>query len=149
MEDRFIPRQSVPVTISLADRRNISGTIQIDLDTKLANFLNYDEAYLVIKDKDSTLKLLNKDHIIDIRPQESTSQSSLTTTPQDEGYIAPQKVSVTISLLDGRHLTGEIDIDMGTRFSDFMNLPERYLVLRDSAKTIRIINKKHIVELRF
>ena len=149
MEDRVIPRQNVPVTISLTDRRNISGTLQIDLDTKLIDFLNYQETYLIIRDKDSSLKLLNKNHIIDIRPQESASQTKLNTKSQDEGYLPQQNIPVTISLVDGRHLSGDFGIDIGTRLSDFLNLSERYLILQDSVKTIRIINKNHIVEIRF
>ncbi len=67
MEDRAIPRQTVKVTISLSDGRNISGEIQIDLDTRLSDFLNYPERFVIIKDKDNTLKIINKDHIVDIR----------------------------------------------------------------------------------
>ena len=69
MEDRAIPRQIVKVTISLSDGRNISGEIQIDLDTRLSDFLNYPERFIIIKDKDNTLKIINKDHIVDIRLQ--------------------------------------------------------------------------------
>lgn len=67
MEDRAIPRQVVKVTISLSDGRNISGEIQIDLDTRLSDFMNYPERFIIIKDKDNTLKIINKDHVVDIR----------------------------------------------------------------------------------
>jgi len=69
MEDRAIPRQTVKVTISLSDGRNISGDIQIDLDTRLSDFMNYPERFIIIRDKDKTLKIINKDHIVDIRLQ--------------------------------------------------------------------------------
>jgi len=67
MEDRAIPRQTVKVTISLSDGRNISGEIQIDLDARLSDFMNYPERFIIITDKDNTLKIINKDHVIDIR----------------------------------------------------------------------------------
>ena len=67
MEDRAIPRQIVKVTISLSDGRNISGEIQIDLDTRLSDFMNYPERFIIITDKDNTLKIINKDHVLDIR----------------------------------------------------------------------------------
>jgi len=67
MEDRAIPRQVVKVTISLSDGRNISGEIQIDLDTRLSDFMNYPERFIIITDKDNTLKIINKDHVVDIR----------------------------------------------------------------------------------
>jgi hypothetical protein len=67
MDDRILPRQTVKVSISLTDKRNISGEIQIDLDTRVSDFMNFPEKFIIIKDKDNTLKIVNKDHIIDIR----------------------------------------------------------------------------------
>jgi len=69
MEDRAIPRQIEKVTVSLSDGRNISGEIQIDLDTRLSDFMNYPERFIIISDKDKALKIINKDHIVDIRLQ--------------------------------------------------------------------------------
>ena len=69
MENRVIPRQTVKVTTTLSDGRGISGEIQIDLDTRLSDFMNYSEKFIILKDKDNTLKIINKDHIIDIRLQ--------------------------------------------------------------------------------
>ena len=69
MEDRSIPRQTVPVTLSLSDGRNLAGEIQIDLDTRLSDFMNLPEQFFVIKDKDGALKIINKSHIVDIRLQ--------------------------------------------------------------------------------
>ena len=67
MEDRSIPRQTVSATMSLIDGRNISGEIQIDLDTRLSDFMNLPENFIVIKDKNNALMIINKNHIIDIR----------------------------------------------------------------------------------
>ena len=69
MEDRAIPRQTVKVTVSLSDGRNISGNIQIDLDKRLSDFMNYPERFIIITDKDNTMKIINKEHIVDIRLQ--------------------------------------------------------------------------------
>ena len=69
MEDRAIPRQTLRVTVSLSDGRNVSGDIQIDLDARLSDFMNYPERFIIISDKDKTLKIINKDHIVDIRMQ--------------------------------------------------------------------------------
>ena len=69
MEDRAIPRQTVKVTVSLSDGRNVSGDIQIDLDARLSDFMNYPERFIIISDKDKTLKIINKDHIVDINVQ--------------------------------------------------------------------------------
>ncbi|MFC1692794.1 hypothetical protein ACFL1R_04760 [Candidatus Latescibacterota bacterium] len=67
MKDRSIPRQTVIVTMSLIDGRNISGEIQYDLDTRLSDFMNLPENFIVIKDKNDALMIINKNHIIDIR----------------------------------------------------------------------------------
>ena len=69
MEDGIIPRQVITVTASLSDGRVVSGTIQIDLDTRLSDFMNSSARFIVVKDKDNVLKIINKDHIIDIRIQ--------------------------------------------------------------------------------
>ena len=66
MEDRLIPRQSVHVIITLSDSRNLSGEIQIDLDSRLSDFMNLPERFIIIKDKDQSLKIVNKDHIIEV-----------------------------------------------------------------------------------
>ena len=70
MEDRIIPRQFMTVTLSLSDGRNLSGEMQIDLDTRLSDFMNLPGKFIILKDKDSALKLINKDHIVDIRIQQ-------------------------------------------------------------------------------
>ena len=67
MEDKAMPRQTMPATISLSDGRSVSGEIQIDLDMRLSDFMNLPVRFIVIKDKDGAFKLINKDHIVDIR----------------------------------------------------------------------------------
>ena len=67
MVDKVIPRQTIKITISLSDGRNISGELQIDLDTRLSDFMNFPERFIFIKDVDEGLKIINKDHIIDLR----------------------------------------------------------------------------------
>ncbi len=69
MEDRKIPRQKTLVAVSLSDGRSLSGVIQIDLDTRLSDFMNQKDRFVVLRDLDDSLKLINKDHIIDIRIQ--------------------------------------------------------------------------------
>ncbi len=67
MEDRTIPRQKLNIAVSLSDGRNLAGEIQIDLDTRLSDFMNTPERFIAVRDKDGNLKIVNKDHIIDIR----------------------------------------------------------------------------------
>ncbi len=67
MEDKTIPRQKIDVTLSLSDGRSISGIIQIDLDTRLSDFLNYPERFIILRDKDQAIKIVNKDHVVDVR----------------------------------------------------------------------------------
>ena len=69
MEDRTIPRQTVKVFLSLADGRNMSGEIQIDLDMRLSDYMNESQQFIIIRDKDNALKLVNKAHIVDISLQ--------------------------------------------------------------------------------
>jgi hypothetical protein len=66
MDDRLIPRQSVHVIMTLSDSRNLSGEIQIDLDSRLSDFMNRPEKFIIIKDKDQSLKIVNKNHIIEV-----------------------------------------------------------------------------------
>lgn len=67
MDDKTIPRQIVKVTLTLSDGRNISGEMQIDLDTRLSDFMNSPERFIVVKDKDCALKIINKHHIVEVR----------------------------------------------------------------------------------
>ena len=67
MEDRLIPRQTVNVSLTLSDGRSVTGVIQIDLDTRLTDFMNYPDHFIIVKDKDGIFKIVNKDHIVDIR----------------------------------------------------------------------------------
>jgi len=69
MEDKVIPRQSVAATFSLSDGRSVSGEIQIDLDLRLSDYMNRPERYIIVKNMDGLLRLINKDHIVDIRLQ--------------------------------------------------------------------------------
>ena len=67
MEDRTIPRQKLAVAISLSDGRNVSGELQIDLDSRLSDFMNNASRFIAMHDRDGALKIINKDHIVDIR----------------------------------------------------------------------------------
>ncbi len=66
MEDRGIPRQTVKVNVSLNGSRTVAGEIQIDLDSRLSDFMNQPEPFIVLKDKNGTLRIVNKLHIIEI-----------------------------------------------------------------------------------
>ena len=68
----MVPRQTIEVTLSLSDGRNSSGTIQIDMDSRLSDFMNSSTQFIVFTDKDGSLKIINKNHIIDIRDSENT-----------------------------------------------------------------------------
>ena len=67
MEDRVIPRQTIELTLTLSDGRSIAGEIQIDLDVRLSDYMNYPESFIILKDKDGAIKIINKTHIVDIR----------------------------------------------------------------------------------
>jgi hypothetical protein len=67
MNDRTIPRQTEKVTLTLSDGRSISGEMQIDLDTRLSDFMNSSERFIVVKDKDNAVKIINKHHIVEVR----------------------------------------------------------------------------------
>ena len=69
MEDRTIPRQTVRVTATLIDSRNLVGEIQIDLGSRLSDFMNKPEQFIVLKDKNDALRIVNKNQIIEITEQ--------------------------------------------------------------------------------
>ena len=69
MEDRTIPRQTVRVTETLIDSRNLVGEIQIDLGSRLSDFMNKPEQFIVLKDKNDALRIVNKNQIIEITEQ--------------------------------------------------------------------------------
>ncbi|MBN1291651.1 MAG: hypothetical protein JXB48_07405 [Candidatus Latescibacteria bacterium] len=66
MQDKTIPRQIVDVSISLSTGRSIAGELQIDLDSRLLDFMNLPEQFIIIRDNNNALKILNKHHIVDI-----------------------------------------------------------------------------------
>ena len=76
MEDRTVPRQALKVTLSLSDGRNLSGTIQIDMDSRLSDFMNISTEFIVFTDKDGILKIINKNHIVDIKDSVNTNKNS-------------------------------------------------------------------------
>ena len=69
MEDKLIPRETVVATLTISTGRNISGEIQIDLNTRLSDFMNQSERFIVIRDKNQMVKSINKDHIIEVSLQ--------------------------------------------------------------------------------
>lgn len=69
MEDLAIPRQTVRVTVTLIDSRDVAGEIQIDLDTRLSDFMNQPEQFFVLKDNNGALRIVNKNQIIEIMEQ--------------------------------------------------------------------------------
>ena len=69
MEDRTIPRQTVQVTATLIDSRNLAGEIQIDLGARLSDFMNKPEQFFVLKDKNGASHIVNKNQIIEIMEQ--------------------------------------------------------------------------------
>jgi len=66
MEDRGIPRQIVRVSVTLIGSRTVAGELQIDLDSRLSDFMNEPEVFIVIKDKNGTLRIINKGQIVEI-----------------------------------------------------------------------------------
>ena len=66
MEDRLIPRDRVAVTLTLSTGNNISGEIQIDVESRLSDFMNLPDRFIIIRDKNQALRIINKDHIVDI-----------------------------------------------------------------------------------
>ena len=66
MEDRAIPRDTREATISLSTGRNISGEIQIDLGSRLSDFFNLPQQFIVICDKNNDKKIINKNFIVEI-----------------------------------------------------------------------------------
>jgi hypothetical protein len=69
MEDMAIPRETVVATITLSTGRSISGEIQIDLNSRLSDFMNLPERFMVIRDRNQALKVINKDFIVEINLQ--------------------------------------------------------------------------------
>ena len=69
MEDKLIPRETVVATLTLSNGRNIAGEIQIDLNTRLSDFMNLPERFMVIRDRNQALKVINKDFIVEINLQ--------------------------------------------------------------------------------
>lgn len=66
MQDRGIPRQTVRVEITLSDSRNFTGELQIDLDSRLSDFLNQPEKFLIMKDRNGSTRILHKVHIVEV-----------------------------------------------------------------------------------
>lgn len=69
MEDRTIPRQSISISLTLTDGHTATGELQIDLDARLSDFMNKVDRFVVLRDKDDGVRIINKDHIIDVRTQ--------------------------------------------------------------------------------
>ena len=67
MEDRKIPRKEVEVVIDLASGTVITGKIPIDMDTRLSDFMNRPETFFLLFDIDGNLRIINKNHVREIR----------------------------------------------------------------------------------
>jgi hypothetical protein len=66
MQDRGIPRQIVRVEITLGDSHILSGELQIDLDSRLSDFLNLPEKFIILKDKGGITRIVHKAHIVQV-----------------------------------------------------------------------------------
>ncbi len=67
MEDRVIPRQMINIRLTLSNSQSVSGDLQIDLDSRLSDFMNRPEQFIVIRDSDGGVRIINKAHIVDVR----------------------------------------------------------------------------------
>ena len=68
--------------------------------------------------------------------------------PSMEDKAIPRRtVNASLSLSTGRNLSGEIQIDVDGRLSDFMNKPEKFMILCDKNNDMKIVNKDFIVEV--
>lgn len=67
MDDRAIPRKTVSVTLLLSDSRSLSGEIQIDLETRLSDFMNLPGSFFVLHDRDDITRIINKAHVVELR----------------------------------------------------------------------------------
>ena len=65
----------------------------------------------------------------------------------EDRVIPRETVTSTISLSTGRSISGEIQIDLDARLSDFLNLPERFIILKDKDNNQKMINKDFIVDV--
>ena len=71
MEDRTIPRDTRKATISLSTGRSISGEIKIDLESRLSDFFNLPQQFIVIHDKNNDKRIINKNYIVEVSLQEN------------------------------------------------------------------------------
>ncbi|MBF0623881.1 MAG: hypothetical protein HQL82_03640 [Magnetococcales bacterium] len=69
---RVVPKHQILVEVMLASQKLQKGTLYLDLDERLLDFMNRPEAFIVVVDKakPSLTTIVNKAHVVMIRELE-------------------------------------------------------------------------------
>ena len=136
------------VTIYLADQTQMSGCIFLSKFSKIGtgresilDVLSSNKRFLPFETSDGEVSFVNQRHIVWL--------ASLI-DPEDPPYtIDPSKQNVTVYLLDGKRLRGDVNVAMPrerNRLSDALNDLDGFLLLRDEKREV-LINLEFIIRI--
>ncbi|MBF0370417.1 MAG: hypothetical protein HQL52_13270 [Magnetococcales bacterium] len=70
--EKVLPKNELKVDVQLVTGRHIRGTLYVDLQTRLYDFMNLSQPWVVVVDKKNPklTTIVNKSHIVSIREVE-------------------------------------------------------------------------------
>ncbi len=148
-----VPKRQVSAEITVAGQPPallnlfLSGQAERHLGyERPSDLLNSQERFFAAKNGDGEVTILQRDSIIDVKVAADDEVEIEGVGEADLGSPAVIAAPVTITLEDGRVVCGTVHYVMPeghTRLQDYLNVADRFLVVREGAK-VHLINKGRI-----
>lgn len=148
MDERKIEKENRPVLFELSDGSEIEGEVFLRLYEehhaglqKVGDLLNEEKRFIPIRTKGGTL-LINRSHIALARVKAEMEKDDLMTLGK--------KVAVSLKMVQGRAVQGDIFIDLPEGFcrvKDYMNQPIQFFILIQPEFVV-YINQKFVLSVQ-
>jgi hypothetical protein len=118
-------------------------------DERPSDLLNGTDLFIPAIDRRGTLHLVRRDAVVVVTVPAEYELRTDGAAPDGAPVPASQRAMVEVLLDNGTAIGGAVEYVMPearSRLLDFLNLEDRFLVLRQ-AGTVHIVNKRHIVRV--
>lgn len=136
---------SIKVMIFLGERAQTHSGVELPSDV-----LNSELPFLPAKGPEGRTLILNRDALLVVSVGAEHEYGHEPHYAEDHSAGGLTTSSVEVSLADGAALRGTVSYllpEASRRIQDYLNVPERFLALRDGP-TVHFINKRHITHVR-
>ena len=152
-----VPKRQVSAEITVAGQEPARLTLFLSGQAERhqgferpSDLLNGQERFFAAMNGDGAVAILQRDSIVDVKVAADDEVEIEGVGEADLGSPAVITAPVTITLEDGRVVGGTVHYVMPeghTRLQDFLNVADRFLVVRQGA-IVHVINKSRIASVR-